>query len=181
MIGRGRMPWAPQRDERWTCPSARCDDDAAVIGFIGPAGFVGYITPALTVEAEFLEHCRRSGAAERRFRFAAPCLEARCQNWKDGRCGVIDDALELAEPVGDVGQAASRDLPNCSIRRSCRWFAQSGPEACRVCPQMYNHIWPSDKERKQETGSEKPEEAGAHGQNVVLAVVRQGCDKVNSP
>jgi hypothetical protein len=46
---------------------------------------------------------------------------------------------------------------------------------------MYNHIWPSDKERKQETGSEKPEEAGAHGQNVVLAVVRQGCDKVNSP
>ena len=133
----------PLPDDALICPSARCEEGAVVLGIIGGSGTVGYISPALPVSAEFAEHVRRDGSPERRFRFAAPCQRSGCENWTAGRCGVIDDALTVAADI-DV-QSSEGHLPRCSIRRSCRWFAQNGADACKVCPFMFNHVWPTDE------------------------------------
>jgi hypothetical protein len=37
----------------------------------------------------------------------------------------------------------------CAIRRFCRWFEQSGPDACRICPFLFNHIWPIEYDKEQ--------------------------------
>lgn len=124
------------------CPSARCEDGAVVLGVIVSTGVVGYISPALPVNAEFAERARRAGSHETRFRFALPCQENGCQNWTAGRCGVIEDALVSAGNIDELRNRAESDLPRCSIRRSCRWFAQRGPDSCRICPFLFNHVWP---------------------------------------
>jgi hypothetical protein len=94
-------------------------------------GTVGYITPRLTIDEEFVERARRGRAPERRFRFSGPCVEAGCRQWTGSRCGVIDRVLEAGV---DDGAPERTGLPHCAIRPSCRWFAQSGAEACGVCP-----------------------------------------------
>jgi hypothetical protein len=36
---------------------------------------------------------------------------------------------ELLEPA-----ESSAQLPRCAIRAHCRWYAQSGRDACQLCP-----------------------------------------------
>lgn len=115
------------------CPSARCEPDALLIGIVGPTGRVGHINPALAVDEEFVLEAHRGRAPEKRFRFAQPCTEAGCQHWTGTRCGVVDAALSR-----DLESAES--LPRCGIRTACRWFAQSGANACRVCPLVVTDI-----------------------------------------
>jgi hypothetical protein len=117
--------------DQLTCPSARCEPGATLLGVVEADGTVGYITPRLTVDAAFVEQASRGRAPEKRFRFAGACVEAGCKQWTGSRCGVIDGVLESGL-TDDLPEA--RGLPHCSIRSSCRWFAQSGAEACGVCP-----------------------------------------------
>ena len=114
-----------------TCPSARCEPGATLLGVVEADGTVGYITPRLTVDEAFVEQASRGRAPEKRFRFAGACVESGCAQWTGSRCGVIDRVLEGG--LLDDG-AKARALPHCSIRSSCRWFEQSGAEACGVCP-----------------------------------------------
>lgn len=98
-----------------------------LIGVRTPAG-LGYVTPPLPVDAEFVERVAQTGgAAEQRFRFSEPCIEHGCQQWTGEACGLIDRLLE-------TGTAAATDLPACGIRSRCRWFAQERERACAVCP-----------------------------------------------
>jgi hypothetical protein len=115
------------------CPSARCEPDALLIGIVGPTGRVGHLTPALAVDEDFVVQAHKGRAPEKRFRFAQPCTEDGCQHWTGTRCGVVDAALSR-----DLEPAES--LPRCGIRSGCRWFAQSGANACRVCPLVVTDI-----------------------------------------
>lgn len=113
-------------DER-ACPSGRARVGAHLLA-VHTADGMGYITPTIPVTDEFLavvEHT--GGAAESRFRFTEPCVEAACRQWKDGGCGVIEGVLASASPPSGA-------LPACGIRSRCRWFAQRGAAACAVCP-----------------------------------------------
>jgi hypothetical protein len=114
-----------------TCPSAPCESGATLLGVVGSQGRVGYLTPPLTIDDDFVATARRGRSPEKRFRFAAPCVEERCAQWTGSRCGVIDAVIAnpLPRPDDEAG-----GLPRCSIRSACRWFAQSGTDACRVCP-----------------------------------------------
>ena len=113
------------------CPSSRCEPGATLLGVIEADGTVGYITPQLTIDDDFVERARRGREPERRFRFSNPCVEAGCRQWTGSRCGLIDRVLDAdLEPA----QPERAGLPHCSIRSSCRWFEQSGADACRVCP-----------------------------------------------
>jgi hypothetical protein len=115
------------------CPSARCDEGALLVGIIGIEGKVAYVSPAPRVDNEFIEEAQSAGAPEQRFRFAAPCRESGCVHCTGTRCGVIDAALAAAE-AAQTRQCASSPLPRCGIRTQCRWFAQTGSNACATCP-----------------------------------------------
>lgn len=122
------------------CPSAPAAEGAILLGVVGPDGAVGYVQPPLTIDSDFLARAASGRPAEERFRFSAPCIEASCGYWTENSCGVIEqvlarqDALEL--PTAET-------LPHCSIRRSCRWFAQSGPRACSACPYVITRQSPA--------------------------------------
>jgi len=116
----------PQR----TCPSAPCEPGATLLGVVNADGSVGYLTPPLQIDDDFVQRAKQGRDPERRFRFANTCVEGGCKQWTGTRCGVIDRAL--ADGVGN--DAARAGLPHCAIRSTCRWFAQSGADACGACP-----------------------------------------------
>lgn len=121
----------PQKSEHW-CPSACCEEGAVLLGIVGSNGVVGYISPQTFIDSNFVREVRKGRAPEKRFRFAQPCMESKCLNWSGERCNVIDTVLR--ECSGSNALESSEKFPKCTIRRSCRWFAQVGPEACAVCP-----------------------------------------------
>lgn len=121
------------------CPSARCEEGVALIGIIGPCGTVAYVDPALIVDRAFIEEARTRRLPEDRFRFAAPCQRSCCVHWENEKCGVVEQA-HSANEGRDLMEAATTALPRCPIRPQCRWFDQRGPDACRVCPSVFNFV-----------------------------------------
>jgi hypothetical protein len=115
-------------DEPVRCPSARCEPGAVLLGIVLPNGRVAYAADRFVIDEEFVTIARQGRSPEARFRFSSPCLRGACREWTGERCGVIDEALRYASVSSDI------PLPQCSIRSSCRWFAQVGAEACGVCP-----------------------------------------------
>jgi hypothetical protein len=113
------------------CPSSRCQDGALLIGIVLPNGRVAITSERIVIDEEFVRIASEGRSPEKRFRFAGTCIKSGCRQWSESRCQVVDEALELA----DVGVEAY-SLPDCSIRRQCRWFLQSGANACRVCPEV---------------------------------------------
>src|SRR5262249_57564945 len=76
------------------------------------------------------------GKRGRGFRFSAPGVEAGCPQWTGHSCAVIEKVIEEEQPA----QLESGRLPQCAIRRDCRWFAQRGAAACAVCPRVVADI-----------------------------------------
>lgn len=103
-----------------------------LLGVVGEGGRLAYVTPQLIVDGEVAALAREAGVPEARMRFAQPCVEAKCGHWGGDRCLVIGKMLEFQEQ-GRLAREGD-DLPACSIRSVCRWFAQQGPKACSVCP-----------------------------------------------
>jgi hypothetical protein len=121
------------------CPSSRCGEGALLLGIIGRDGQVGYIRPALIITKDFVEMAQSGRRPEHRFRFAAPCEGKACVHWTGVSCAVIGDALSAATGLS-ADQSSSAQLPNCTIRPQCRWFAQEGSRACGVCPFVFNYV-----------------------------------------
>ena len=62
------------------------------------------------------------------FRFAAPCAGSGCQHFDGTDCKLVDAVVQLPAVV--------RHAPRCAIRRECRWWAQTGLDACLRCPMV---------------------------------------------
>lgn len=92
---------------------------------------MAYAADQVVIDEEFVAIAREGRSPEARFRFSSPCVRAACKQWTGGGCGVIDAVLEHAP-----SPAVDTPLPRCSIRPSCRWFAQRGGAACAVCPDV---------------------------------------------
>ena len=116
-------------DAEYTCPSSDAAVGAVVLGVRDREGNLGYLTPAPHVDVDLLERVReRFGDPRTAMRFASPCVRGECAQWTGSRCGIIDAV------VADIGTSEPDRLPACSIRSTCRWFAQHGRAACAVCP-----------------------------------------------
>ena len=123
------------------CPSARCEEGAILLGIVGRNGQVGYVTPRMTIDADFVREAHKGRAPEARFRFAQPCIEGGCAQWTANRCGLIDRAIESPEATRPT-EWSQGSLPNCVIRSTCRWFSQEGAKACAVCPLVVHTATP---------------------------------------
>lgn len=115
-------------DRSRLCPSADPSwPDARLIGVVGGTVAeprIDYVEPRpVTDELLALAHPVLPTEV---FRFAGTCLEGGCRHFKSGRCGV-------AAAVVDKLLAEDAELPRCTIRPDCRWWADLGPSACRRC------------------------------------------------
>jgi len=119
------------------CPSSRCEDGARLIGIVQRDGTVAFTPDDLRVDADFVKIARQGRKPESRFRFAGPCHRAHCAHWTGERCGVVDAVLHH---VSETAMVINPSLPSCSIRSVCRWFEQSGSDACRACPLVITEI-----------------------------------------
>lgn len=115
------------------CPSARCKEDAILLGVVQQDGSVGFLSERMKVDQFFVELAHQGRTPEKRFRFADTCMKSACQQWTGSRCGVIDRLI--ADNPDFVG-----DLPPCPIRSDCRWHKQHGASACAICPQVVTNL-----------------------------------------
>jgi hypothetical protein len=97
---------------------------------VGPNGVI-YREQLTRVDAAFVDLASQSGNPEKRFRFANKCVECGCKQWSKGKCGVIEAVMEH-----HPDESKTSELPRCSIRETCRWFAQAGRAACMICPRI---------------------------------------------
>ncbi|WP_299864695.1 hypothetical protein [uncultured Hoeflea sp.] len=125
-------------DSAAACPSAACEPGSRLHGLFGPDGRLMRLSPPLEIDQSFVEAARQGRSPTKRFRFTSECVEGRCGQWRDGKCGVAIKARE--QLAGHAGAEAhvrpggrSSALPACAIRSTCRWFAQEGGDICAAC------------------------------------------------
>ena len=111
-----------------TCPSAPGKPGAILLGRVRPDRTVALATAPLTVSQTFLDVARQQTdrPLEERFRFASSCAQNGCGNWLGGSCSLPDRLMERVTE-------GRPDVPDCSVRASCRWFHQRGEDVCRIC------------------------------------------------
>ncbi|MFV0301789.1 MAG: hypothetical protein ACK5IP_13105 [Paracoccus sp. (in: a-proteobacteria)] len=119
-----------------SCPSARPDmPGAQVLGVVqrGTEGqALAYIGGKAPVTDDLLA-AAGDVPPTLVYRFAAPCVAGKCQHFDGLRCQLAQRIVDGLQPVVDR-------LPACAIRRTCRWFAQEGGEACSRCPQVVTRV-----------------------------------------
>ena len=115
--------------ENKMCPSATCHSGALLLGVVQGDNTVALLPEPMTVTDEFVERAFAAGEPEKRLRFAGKCAKGGCSQWNGTRCGVIDTALNYMHAAID-----NTPLPDCAIRPQCRWYSQTGADACKVCP-----------------------------------------------
>ena len=115
--------------ENKMCPSSTCHTGALLLGVVQADKKVILLPTPMKVTEDFVEKAVKAGDPEKRLRFAGQCAKSGCSQWTGTRCGVIDKALDYMKEAID-----NTPLPECSIRPECRWYSQSGADACKVCP-----------------------------------------------
>lgn len=122
----------PQSADALLCPSAQPDmRDAIVLGVLGGAAdapSLSYVSEPLAASADVLALAAPANPTEV-FRLAAACETKACRHFDGERC-------RLASRIVDLLPAVVEGLPPCRIRRTCRWYAQEGRDACLRCPQV---------------------------------------------
>lgn len=124
-----------------SCPSAQPDmEDAQILGVMEQtadgaqlayaAGAVSVTPAALAVTGDVPPTLV--------YRFSAPCATGACTHFEGGKC-------KLASRIVEGFDAVVAHLPPCSIRKTCRWYAQEGGPACQRCPQVTTQIVAPDE------------------------------------
>ncbi len=122
-------------NEPKTCPSRSCEEGVHLLGVMTASGRLAYVSSPIRIGASFVDRVAEA-RPEQRFRFSGPCVESSCPNWTGDSCAVAEVVIAEAQR----GRPVTSRLPQCTIRRTCRWFAQHGGDACSVCPSVVADI-----------------------------------------
>ena len=116
------------------CPSSPCREGAILLGIVLADGRVAFAKDRIVVDEGFVQNATAAGSRppESRFRFSSPCVKGGCHQWTGSRCGVIDAVIEETRVQNSQPESES-SFQDCSIRDTCRWFEQTGADACAVC------------------------------------------------
>lgn len=127
--------------EDYSCPSAQPDmPEARVFGVVlGDVSEprVAYLEKGVAVTPEMLEKAGEVSPT-RVLRFAGTCANSACGQFKNGGCRLGKDILQGLKPVADR-------IPACTIRATCRWFAENGPDICLRCARVVTSVHASDE------------------------------------
>jgi hypothetical protein len=89
---------------------------------------IAYLERDAVVDAEMLASLGGVAPTEV-FRYAAKCEEHRCSHFDGVHCTLATRIRAMLKPV-------VAELPPCTVRASCRWYAEQGAEICFRCPQI---------------------------------------------
>jgi len=119
-----------------SCPSAPAlDEGAEVFGVVvGGADTpeVAYLERPVPLTDELRSLADGLKPSEV-FRMVGRCAESACAHFSGSHC-------KLGERVAGSDVGAGTELPSCSIRAHCRWFAEQGVAACLRCPQIITDV-----------------------------------------
>ena len=123
---------APSMRDTLLCPSSQPEvEGVRVLGVVHQAPHapeVTYLDETLLATPEVLALAAPAQPTEI-FRLAAACQTNQCPHFDGVNCGLASRIVQILPAVVDR-------LPECQIRRECRWFHQEGAAACRRCPQI---------------------------------------------
>lgn len=119
------------------CPSASAEQggEALVFGVVvgtAEAPDVAYLE-APTPLTDELRALAAGLDVEEVFRTTTRCSESKCHYYSGSRCRLASHLVDTLTPVRDT-------LPACSIRATCRWFAEERGAACLRCPQVVTQL-----------------------------------------
>lgn len=121
---------------QYSCPSAQPDsEDARVFGVVlGEVDEprVAYLEKGVAVSQEMLDGVE-GVLPTRVFRFAGKCVNGACAQFKNGGCRLGGDVLTGLAPVNER-------IPACTIRATCRWYAENGPDVCLRCARVVTSV-----------------------------------------
>jgi hypothetical protein len=105
--------------------------EARVFGVVAPGAphpRVGYLVQPTPLTPELLDLLGDIKPTEV-LRISARCEESRCSHFDGAHCTLAKRLKEALAPV-------TERLPPCTIRSTCRWYAEQGGEICLRCPQI---------------------------------------------
>lgn len=128
-----------RKPEALSCPSAQPGmEDAVVLGVVetGKDGRqrVAYVETPVPLTPE-LAAIAAPASAGRVLRLAAKCAEGQCAHFDGHDCSLV-------KRVAAMLPEAAHKAPPCFLRRSCRWFAQEGVDACFRCESIVTEFEP---------------------------------------
>lgn len=115
------------------CPSFRCTETSRLLG-VRQDGKVAILPNPLELDQVFIQNLKNGSPPEQRFRFVNQCRMNACKQWSGTACGVAKLIIRFVEAVPDSA------IPDCSIRKNCRWHQQEGPSICKVCPYIITDV-----------------------------------------
>jgi hypothetical protein len=119
----------PLKEQSPLCPSARCREDALLLGVIGTNGQLNMIKPPMPITKDFIDVSSTGRRPELRFRFADKCQTSGCSRWINGQCAVATHVAKSSDILSE--KVISHQ--DCMIRKTCRWYLQEGSLACHAC------------------------------------------------
>jgi hypothetical protein len=130
-----------EREQVW-CPSSQPTEPGAVVLGVrsGPSGGVVYLelpAPAAAAVAAVPAGVHPTQVV----RFAAPCRST-CGHFENDTCTLVDKVVAGTAPTD------SASVPRCHLRPRCRWWQQSGVDACRRCTLVQTFTAAGDTERE---------------------------------
>lgn len=115
-----------------SCPSGQPDmEDARLFGVVSGSPEVprvAYFAHDVAVDDDVVAQLGGMKPTEV-FRYSAKCEEHRCGHFDGTKCTLAARLKATLKPVVDR-------LPPCSVRATCRWYAEQGGEICLRCPQV---------------------------------------------
>jgi hypothetical protein len=118
-----------------SCPSSTLSEGAILLGVINTNGSVGYVTNPVELTGDLFETVKQQKDPEKHYRFSSGCVETGCHQWQQGGCSVIKRVMQANDDV-----PLEQQMPDCSIRTSCRWYFQEGAKACSFCPYIITNM-----------------------------------------
>ena len=116
--------------KKYDCPSSVPLPKSKLIGVLNEKTNRMEILPEpVPIDEDIQRELERFGEKKMKtVRLTNTCAMKGCGQWDGSKCSLIGNILEKIEE-----KKREKNLPECGIRNTCRWYAQEKEEACKVC------------------------------------------------
>ena len=116
--------------KNYDCPSSMPSSKNKLLGILDEkTNRIEILPEPIEIDADIQKELDRFGENTlKTVRLTNTCATKACGQWDGGKCSLIGNILERIEE-----KKREKNLPECGLRPSCRWYAQEKEEACKVC------------------------------------------------